>query len=249
MFRRIRRVQCPRLLSSLVPTFLNGILGVHNLALIGGAAFLIFTVAAISQAVSTGLPARRSLGLGLPLCSSVWHAGIGIIRQSALAVPRRYCCRWHRRRTHLPRWPQRDQPTGQATEPAATVSTFFVAAYLGLGLPAVLTGLISQATGTVDASVYVSVLAATFVVAAIVVVLRTFGTATAPEPSSTPSDTWCCPKDPASWGEADVSAGICVWSRRGLNSAEPPPGRPDLFAIRTPSRPGRGPGPDGDGAL
>ena len=40
------------LFSSLVPTFLHGILGVHNLALIGGASFLIFMTAAVSQAVS-----------------------------------------------------------------------------------------------------------------------------------------------------------------------------------------------------
>ena len=42
------------LFSSLVPTFLHGILGVHNLALVGGASFLIFVIAAISQAVSAG---------------------------------------------------------------------------------------------------------------------------------------------------------------------------------------------------
>ena len=44
------------LFSSLVPTFLHGVLGVHNLALIGGGSFLIFVTAAISQAVSARLP-------------------------------------------------------------------------------------------------------------------------------------------------------------------------------------------------
>ena len=53
--------------SSLVPTFLHGILAVQNLALIGAASFLIFIVAAISQAVSARLPARRSVSAGLPL--------------------------------------------------------------------------------------------------------------------------------------------------------------------------------------
>jgi MFS family permease len=193
--------------SSLVPTFLNGILGVHNLALIGGAAFLIFTVAAISQAVSAGLPARRSLGLGLPLllvclaalesalfAKALWLFLVGTV-VGGIAVGLIF-------RGGLSEINRLAEPRNRA----ATVSTFFVAAYLGLGLPAVLTGLISQATGTVDASVYVSVLSATFVVAAIVVVLRTFGTATAPEPSSTPSDTWCCPEDPDSWGERLTSA-------------------------------------------
>ena len=70
---------------------------------------------------------------------------------------------------------------------AAVISTFFVAAYLGLGVPAVLTGLISLAVGPVDASAYVSGLAAAAVVVAFVVVLRTFGAAPAPEPPSMPS--------------------------------------------------------------
>src|ERR1700744_5331230 len=55
------------LFSSLVPPFLHGILGVHNLALVGGASFIIFMIAAISQAVSAGLPSRRSVSAGLPL--------------------------------------------------------------------------------------------------------------------------------------------------------------------------------------
>ena len=83
---------------------------------------------------------------------------------------------------------------------AAVVATFFVAAYLGLGLPAVLVGLISLAAGAVDASVYVSGLVAAIVVAASVVVLRSFGTISAPKPPSTPSDGWCCPEEPAAAG-------------------------------------------------
>src|ERR1700727_2780920 len=55
------------LFSSLVPTFLHGTLGVHNLALIGGASFLIFIIAAISQAVSARLPSRRTVSTGLPM--------------------------------------------------------------------------------------------------------------------------------------------------------------------------------------
>ena len=53
--------------SSLVPTFLHGILGVHNLALVGAASFLIFMIAAVSQAVSARLPSRTSVAAGLPL--------------------------------------------------------------------------------------------------------------------------------------------------------------------------------------
>jgi MFS family permease len=61
---------------------------------------------------------------------------------------------------------------------AGVVSIFFAAAYLGLGLPAVLTGLISQLTGTVDASAYTSGLVAAIVLAAFAVAMRTYGAAT-----------------------------------------------------------------------
>jgi hypothetical protein len=56
------------LVSSLVPSFLSGILGISNLAVIGAITFLMFAVAAISQALSAArLPAPQSVSLGLPL--------------------------------------------------------------------------------------------------------------------------------------------------------------------------------------
>ena len=64
------------------------------------------------------------------------------------------------------------------THRAQVMSAFFVAAYLGLGLPVVLIGLMSQLIGTVDASAYVAGLLAVVIVAATVVVVRTFGKAT-----------------------------------------------------------------------
>ena len=72
----------------------------------------------------------------------------------------------------------------------AVVSTFFVAAYVGLGLPAVLTGLISLPLGPVDASALVSGLAAAAVALAFVVVLHGL----APRPPHGP------PRAPASAG-------------------------------------------------
>jgi MFS family permease len=183
--------------SSLVPTFLHGILGVHNLALIGAAVFLIFATAAVSQALSAGLPARRSLSVGLPLLlvcltaleialftKGLWlflagtivgGIAVGFIFRGGLSELNRLA------------EPQRR---------AATVSTFMFAAYLGLGLPVLLTGIISQLTGTVDASAYTAGLVAAIVVAAIVVVFRTFGKVTAPQPAAVPSDSWCCPDVP-----------------------------------------------------
>ena len=74
---------------------------------------------------------------------------------------------------------------------AAVISAFFVAAYIGPGLPAVLTGLIFLQVGPVDASGYVSGLATVAVVVAFFVVLRTFGVASAPTPPCTASDSWC----------------------------------------------------------
>jgi MFS family permease len=82
----------------------------------------------------------------------------------------------------------------------AVVSVFFAAAYTGLGLPVVLTGLVSLAVGTVDASAYVSGLAAAIVAVAFIVVRRTFGRATAPSPPATPCDSWCHPQEPVPAG-------------------------------------------------
>jgi MFS family permease len=171
--------------SSLVPIFLHGILATANLALIGAASFLIFIVAAASQAVSARLPARRSVTAGLPLllgCLAMLEAAlfaralwlflagtiiggvaVGLIFRSGLSEINRLAEPRHR---------------------AGVVSIFFAAAYLGLGLPAVLTGLISQLTGTVDASAYTSGLVAAIVVAAFTVVRRTYGAAPAPRRDS-----------------------------------------------------------------
>jgi MFS family permease len=189
------------LFSSLVPTFLHGVLGVHNLALIGGASFLIFVTAAISQAVSARLPARRSVSAGVPLllvCLAALEAAlfakelwlfligtiaggiaVGFIFRGGLSELNRVAEPRHR---------------------AAIVSTFFAAAYVGLGLPAVLTGLISLAVGPVDASVYVSCLAAAIVVVAFIVVRRAFGRATAPSPPAVHCDSWCHPGEPVPTG-------------------------------------------------
>src|SRR6202042_2585923 len=185
------------LFSSLVPTFLHGILGVHNLALIGGASFLIFVTAAVSQAVSARMASRRSLEVGLPLllvtlavlesalfAKALWlfvvgtlagGVAVGLIFRGGLSELNRLAQPQHR---------------------AAVVSTFFVAAYVGLGLPAVLTGLLSLSLGPVDASAWVSGLAAAAVALAFLVVLRSFGTVAGPQPAARPCDSWCSPAEP-----------------------------------------------------
>ena len=203
--------------SSLVPTFLHGILGVRNLALIGAASFLIFIIAAISQAMSARLPARRSVTAGLPLlliCLAMLEAAlfakalwlflagtviggvaVGFIFRGSLSELNRLADPRHR---------------------AGVVSTFFAAAYVGLGLTAVLTGLISLQVSTVDASVYTSGL-----VAAIVVghprrpadLRHRAG----PEPACAPSDAWCSPQEPASGGAGRVSVGASGELARGAS--------------------------------
>jgi MFS family permease len=164
--------------SSLVPEFLHGTLGVHNLALIGATVFLIFITSAISQAASARLPARRSLTAGGGVAVGFIFRG-GLSELNRLAEPR------HR---------------------AAVVSTFFAAAYLGLGLVPVLTGLIGQLAGPVGATVCTSALAAALVLVALIVVLRSFGTKRPAEPRSTPSDSWCCPAEQAGQGALCGSA-------------------------------------------
>jgi predicted MFS family arabinose efflux permease len=58
---------------------------------------------------------------------------------------------------------------------AQAMSAFFAAAYLGISIPVVLIGLISELIGTVDASAWVAGLLAVLIVAATVIVTRTFG--------------------------------------------------------------------------
>ena len=75
----------------------------------------------------------------------------------------------------------------EPTRRAAVVSTFFAAAYLGLGLPPVLTGLVSQLAGTVDASAWTSAIMGLILAAAIVIVVRAFGTAHGTIPPGRPA--------------------------------------------------------------
>jgi predicted MFS family arabinose efflux permease len=195
------------LFSSLVPTFLHGVLGVHNLALIGAGSFLIFVTAAISQAVSARLPARQSVTAGVPLllvclgtleaalfAKALWlflpgtiagGVAVGFIFRGGLSELNRGAAPQNR---------------------AAVVSTFFAVAYLGLGLPAVLTGLISVAIGPIDASVYMSALVAAVVVLAFFIVRRAFGAAPTPGAPCTPSDSWCNPAETATAGSTARSA-------------------------------------------
>ena len=172
------------LFSSLVPSFLRGILGVNNLAVVGAASFFLFATAAATQALSASMPSRRSVSLGLPLLL----AGIGALEGSLFAAALwlflvgtvvsgvAYGLVFRGGLSEIGR-------LADPTHRAQVMSAFFVAAYLGLGLPVVLIGLMSQLIGTVDASAYVAGLLAVVIVAATVVVVRTFGEGDASRPS------------------------------------------------------------------
>lgn len=164
------------LFSSLVPSFLRGTLGVHNLAAIGAASFLLFATAALSQALSARMPSRRSVRFGLPLllagiaalegalfAGALWLFLIGTV-VSGIAFGLVF-------RGSLSEIGRLAEPTHRAQ----VMSAFFVAAYLGLGLPVILIGLISLSIGAVDASAYVAGLLAVLIVAATVLVTRAFG--------------------------------------------------------------------------
>jgi MFS family permease len=75
------------LFSSLVPTFLHGTLGVHNLALIGGASFLIFISVAPSNA---RLGYWRNATLSSVRCP---YRLSGMMMTAALSTRRRCPCR------------------------------------------------------------------------------------------------------------------------------------------------------------
>jgi MFS family permease len=180
------------LFSSLVPSFLRGVLGVTNLAVIGATAFLIFVTAAISQAVSARLTSRRSVTTGLPLLlaalaaleislfvKAVWLFLIGTV---AGGIASGLIFRGGLSEVNA---------QAAASSRAEVVSTFFAAAYIGLGLPVVLIGVITPATGTVDASAWVAGLVAAVILAAAVIVTRTFGKAPEVTPPSGHTDGWC----------------------------------------------------------
>jgi MFS family permease len=184
------------LFSSLVPTFLHGLLGLTNLALIGGGSFLIFVCAAVSQAFSARLAARMSVSVGVPIllvCLGTFESAlftkqlslfviaavsggvaVGLIFRGGISEINRVAESRHR---------------------AAVISTFFAVAYVGLGLPAVLAGLLSVPLGPVDASVVVACLAAAMVVAAFIVVKRVFGLESADAQPGEPQEAWCCAED------------------------------------------------------
>ena len=135
------------------------------------------------EALSARLPSRRSVSLGLPVllaglegslfARALWlflagtfvsGIAVGLVFRGGLSE------------------------IGRLAEPARraqVMSAFFAAAYLGLGLPVILIGLISQLTGTVDASAWVAGLLV--ILAATVIVVRAFGqTAPAsPQPTMT----------------------------------------------------------------
>ncbi|MEU6602971.1 MFS transporter [Streptomyces flaveolus] len=166
------------LFSSLVPGFLRGTLGLRNLAVIGAVSFVVFVTGAISQAVFSRLPGRRSVGTGLVLlllglagletalfAGTLWlflvgtlasGAAVGLIFRGGLAELNRLvdpACR------------------------AAVTSTFFVAAYLGMAVPVVVVGLLSRAMSAVAASAFVAGAVGLTGLVALAVALRAFGTA------------------------------------------------------------------------
>ncbi len=184
------------LFSSLVPTFLHGLLGLTNLGLIGGGSFLIFVCAAVSQAFSAQVAARISVSVGVPIllvCLGTFESAlftkqlslfviaavtggiaVGLIFRGGISEINR---------------------VAEARRRGAVMSTFFAVAYVGLGLPAVLAGLLSVPLGPVDASVVVACLAAVMVVAAFIVVLRVFGQEAADAQPGEPIEAWCRPED------------------------------------------------------
>ncbi|GEC03238.1 MFS transporter [Streptomyces spinoverrucosus] len=197
------------LFSSLVPSFLRGTLGLHNLAVIGAVSFLIFVTGAISQAVFSHLPGRRSVGSGLGLLlvglagleaalftEALWlfligtvvsGAAVGLVFRGGLGEINRLVDPGRR---------------------AAVISTFFMTAYLGMTVPVVVIGLLSRVVRLVAASALVAGGVAVIGLVALVVVLRTFGARTALAPtapsvrhpsagSTTPADSWCCPQTTA----------------------------------------------------
>jgi hypothetical protein len=169
--------------------------------------------AAMSQAFSARLAARMSVSVGVPIllvCLGTFElalftkqlslfviaavtggVAVGLIFRGGISEINRVAESRHR---------------------AAVISTFFAIAYVGLGLPAVLAGLLSVPLGPVDASVVVACVAAVMVAGAFIVVKRVFGIGPADAQQRDSYEAWCCPEDsdlaPApAWRSATASPG------------------------------------------
>jgi hypothetical protein len=131
------------LFSSLVPSFLCGILGVHNLAVIGAVSFVLFAVATISQALSARLPTRRPVSLGLPMLlaaleGSLFTRALGLFLADTVVGGIAIGVVFRGGLSEVSR-------LAEPGRRAEAISAFFAAAYLGLGLPVVQTGLLLRA--------------------------------------------------------------------------------------------------------
>jgi MFS family permease len=161
------------LFTALVPSFLRSTLHEPNLALAGFIVFLLFGAAAASQLVLHALTSRRArlmglvllllalalieLGLVLPslplfLVGTVaGGVGIGLAFMGSLAAINQVA------------------PPGRRAE---LVSSFFVAAYLGITLPVVGVGLLAQLTNLLVASICLAAVIALLLLATLTALLR-----------------------------------------------------------------------------
>ncbi|MEU3216003.1 hypothetical protein [Streptomyces sp. NPDC006971] len=173
------------LFSSLVPSFLRGTLGIHNLAVIGAVSFLILATGATSEAAFSRLAGRVSVGSGLVLLlvglaglelalftEVLWlflvgtvlsGAAVGLVFTGGLGEINRVVA---------------------PARLASVISMFFVAAYLGMAAPVVLIGLLSQTMELVVAGAFIAGVVALIGLAALAVVLRTFGASATPGPTA-----------------------------------------------------------------
>ena len=111
------------------------------------------------------------------------------------------------------------------------MSACFAAADLGLALPVVLIGFVSQPIGTVDASAHVAPLLAVVILAAAIVVARTFGRETQP----TPPPRMPTPSASPPWGSHTPSPVAAMTEPKASETATG--GQPPRRKIRRDCRP------------
>jgi predicted MFS family arabinose efflux permease len=116
---------------------------VHNLAVIGAVSFVLFAVATISQALSARLPTRRPVSLGLPMLlaaleGSLFTRALGLFLADTVVGGIAIGVVFRGGLSEVSR-------LAEPGRRAEAISAFFAAAYLGLGLPVVQTGLLLRA--------------------------------------------------------------------------------------------------------
>ncbi|TVT40029.1 MFS transporter [Amycolatopsis rhizosphaerae] len=137
---------------SIVPSYVRSLTGNHNLLLAGVAAGLVLLVAAVTQPLATRLGARslQRVGLVALVAGTILLLVAGSARLLALVIAAAVFAGIGQGLAFMGAVRSANQ-AAPAEAHAAVISTFYIATYLGVGVPVVGVGLLATVTSTATA--------------------------------------------------------------------------------------------------